>query len=696
MNLIRSLVVLVFALTFCAVAQGQPKPPEEVILESPVEPLPETPASAVEAEAAAKEAAAKEAAEKDKAAKEAAAKEKAEKAAAEKAAKEAAEKEAAAKEAAVPAVEEVAPIEAPAYVEEGYGGGGYGEDAGYGGGESGYGYGGDEEEAEGPKFTLNGFVQNQTGLFIDWTNEDTTALDPREVRQYKDVKAHKYKGPFYTNHGDKLGEFSLMRWTLQLEGDYTPSDFATLHWVFRGVRSLQLDADAQAQPPNPAGIDDRSQWVADNFYTENDLRELYLDIEASDDVSFRVGRQQVPWGELGQYRLLDVINPIDATWHFASVENFEDVRIPLWIVKSLIEVRPLDGSLELVWVPMIDDPEDTVSVPLTFVGAWGLPIAPLQELDNTHLIGHKVFDYPENEITNSRAGARWKGTLGDFTYTLVYYYTHQLSPPVPSRAVNEYNEETGATDPGIVVHLDFPRQHILGLSLDATLDNPIGAVVRLEAAYEPDRTYPVYSTVPKLDPKDSDGNLVEFPTGSDTYQVFEREKKQVATYGLQVMRPTFIRFLNPEQTIMLVFQAMHTVILDYDEDDQIIDVPGFDSTLVKRNAFTFVFSAFTNYFHGLMTPKLLVVYIPGTKDDVTDEDLAACADAAQECTEEMNRYAYEGSNDSGLVSGSLGFTLGTSWRLTTGVNVFWGGDPYKGLGLFRDRDEVFTKLQYQF
>jgi hypothetical protein len=730
----------------CLLALGsvraQPKPePQEVILESPVEPLPETgeptPAAAkavedakakAEAEAkAAEEAKAKakadaeakakadaeakarakadaeakakadaEAKAKAKADAEAKAKAEAEakakakadvKAKAEEEAKAKAKADAEAKakaEAEAKAAEEAAaaelapPIEPPTYE----GTEGSGSDSGYG---ADYGYGsegGSEGESTGPQFTMNGYLQNQTGVFIDWTNDATRTYDPREWEKYKKVKTHKFK-EYYTNHGSLAGELSMMRWTLQLEGDYKPSEFATLHWVFRGVRSLQLEADSLANPPDPTGISDRAQWVQDKFYTENDLREIYLDIDASDDVSFRLGRQQVAWGELGQYRLLDVVNPMDPTWHFASVENFEDIRIPLWIAKALVEIRPLESSLELVWVPMLDSPEDLVTVPLTQVGAWGLPIPPVQVSDSTHLIGSKVFEYPANEITNSRAGARWKGTAGDFTYTFIYYYTHQLSPPVPVRAVNPWNEELGATDPGIVVHLDFPRQHILGFSLDATLDNPIGAVVRLEAAYEPDRTYPVYSDVPKLPPTDSDGKEIVFKPGDDTYQLFQREKKQVASWGIQIMRPTFIRFLNPEQTIMFVFQMLHTIVLDYDSGPRIVDIPGFDSTEVARNSFTFVFSTFTNYFHGLMTPKLLVVYIPGKKEEGgTDE--------------EVNRYAFDGSNDSGLISGSLGFTLGTSWRLTTGVNVFWGGDPYKALGLFRDRDEVFAKLQYQF
>ena len=83
--------------------------------------------------------------------------------------------------------------------------------------------------------------------------------------------------------------------------------------------------------------------------------------------------EKVAWGEIGQYRLLDVVNPSNDTWHFGPLESFEDTRIPLWIVKGLVEFPSIDHSLEIVWLPGIDRPQDMVTVPLSFVGAWGPP-----------------------------------------------------------------------------------------------------------------------------------------------------------------------------------------------------------------------------------------------------------------------------------------------------------------------------------
>jgi len=516
----------------------------------------------------------------------------------------------------------------------------------------------EEDEEEAPTLTVNGFIQNQTGVFVS-PDENKTMFDEG---LNKDLP---------TDHGGRFGELSMMRSTLQLEGDWNPNGWTGVHFLFRGVRSLQLESDADAQVPDPGAVADPKKWVQESFYTEDELRELYVDIESADWLSFRIGRQQVTWGDLGQYRLLDVINPVDSTWHFGPLESFEDQRIPLWIVKALVDVEAAAGSLEFVWVPMLDDPEDTVTTPLTFVGAWGLPPPPKQEFQSSLQIRRKVFHFPENDIENSRLGVRWKGELSDLTYTFVYYWTHQLTPPIPTYFIQPVDPGSGAgaLQSLIDVHLEYPRQQIVGLSFDYAFNHPIGTVVRFEAAYEPDHTYPAVTSAEKY--------TDDYVPGQDLATRFTTYEKHVFSYGFQLMRPTFIRFLNPDQTIMLVLQALDTVVFSDTDKDRFVDVPGYDSTEVtlKKTKFggsyyeahqvTLVGSAFTYYLHGLLMPRVVGVYIPGP-------------------------------DPGGFVSGTLGLTLGTSWRAALGGTVFLGADPYKNVGLFRDRDEVFGRLTYQF
>jgi len=69
-------------------------------------------------------------------------------------------------------------------------------------------------------------------------------------------------------------------------------------------------------------------WVRDEYYTETEIRDLYLDINPYEFLSFRVGRQQAAWGETGQYRQVDNVIPIHNSWHFGALETFEGTRSP--------------------------------------------------------------------------------------------------------------------------------------------------------------------------------------------------------------------------------------------------------------------------------------------------------------------------------------------------------------------------------
>ena len=520
---------------------------------------------------------------------------------------------------------------------------------------------------EGPSFKFNGFIQSQAGVFIA-----------------PDKEAHAADGS-PTNHGGKLGQLSMFRNTLQLEADYAPAPWVSLHAIFRGVRSLKVPADKDAQPPNPkrrtltmdpnTGVtsevfvpltaDELREWVKDTYYTETDVRELYVDIEATDWLSFRVGKQQVSWGETGQYRLLDVVNPVDSTWHFGSLESFEDQRIPLWMLNTQIDIPPLQGNLQVIWIPMLNSPEDHETVPLTFVGAWGLP--PPKEV----LLGkyrRKVFMWTDNDIKNSRAGARWKGEIGNFTYSLVYFYTHVISPPIPVWTRAPF----GSGD--VEVYSEFPRQHVAGLALETTLPNPVTLNVKFEAAFEPDRTYPV-STQKAQKSFAAEKAQVFRGVAIDAFDgisLLDNPKKKVLSYAFTFQRPTAIRWLNPEQTTMFVFQFMHTHIFDWKKEDMIVEIPGYDTTPAREDSFKLIGAVFTSYLHGVLTPKVLAVFalgkMPG-RDDV-----------------------YQG----GFVSASLGLTLGNHWRAQVALNEFFGPDAYDGLGLFRDRDEVNLLVRYQF
>lgn len=536
---------------------------------------------------------------------------------------------------------------------------------------------GDEEESS---FKLNGYFQLQSGVFVplglDGMYDSGRAFQDHKMKAYGMLGDNiDYNTPCDPavvptvacspqDHGGRAGDPSMFRGTIQLEADWAPLDFVNLHAVVRGVRALSLDQDYWAQPPEYYGVEDRQQWVVDNIYNELDLREFYLDIYPADWLSFRIGRQQVTWGETGQYRLLDVVNPADNTWHFGPLESFQDTRVPLWIVKALIEFHDIEHSLELLWVPGIDRPEDSVTVPLSFVGAWGLPptntASPFRILD-------KEFLYPsQNGLDSMRGGFRWKGNLGSrTTYSLVYYYTHQMSPPVPTHydrapILDPSGAPTGQFDSDVLekLYLAYPRQHIAGFSLGYTFDNPIGMVAKLEAAVEPDRTFPRTSSTPH-------STIDMSYVNRDQRFNFNPVQKPVVSYAVTLMRPTMIRALNPTQNFLFLVQWMHTIIPNISEEEgmDLIEIPGFNEYTIQTHSWKVIAVAATSYMHGLLSPKVIFAYV---------------------------------HPHSGFITASLGIRVYDNWRIQFTATDFFGEDPYKAVGLFRDRDEVNLRVRFQF
>ncbi len=561
--------------------------------------------------------------------------------------------------------------------------------------------------AESGNFDLNGYFQMQYGLFTNdaYHNESD-------------------KDGFPSNHGDRVGKLSMARHTLLLEADWEPFDVVGVHAVFRGVRSASLRADRFAQTPDmefdlkynhdPDVMQAKIDATHEKYYNENELREIYVDIDATSKINLRIGRQQVSWGDMATYRLLDVVNPVDGSWHLPPFEAFEDTRKPLYMAKLLIDVPVLQGNLETLYIPLIDDPEDTVTTPATFYGAWGLPVGSKNDYISDLKVMNKIMEYPENDLSNSRVGVRWKGILGGLTYTLVAYHGHQLTPPIPDYVIKSWetdDEGYHAAD----VYLRIPRLNTYGFSLDYAFESPIGMVVKLETALTPEVQYAVNSPLSAGFTTDNRINStwealdLTAPAGqSDLRAEMHSEERHHLAYALELFRSNQIRFINPKSSIITVFRIFQDFYFnpeDINEDEyklgnpyvletledgsqernenwHIVYAPGYDSTLATPIKTTLVAAAFTSYFHGMFTPGVVCAYLPRYPAEIMgSEDV-------------FDWETFE--NGSGFVSTTFNFSFGNHWRITTGYNYIQGADPYYDLGFFRDRDEAYAKVRYQF
>jgi hypothetical protein len=534
------------------------------------------------------------------------------------------------------------------------------------------------EEAE-SSFTVNAMAKMQGGLFVPLASDGFSAQQNRASTIVADIDmgacdpvVSPAKSCYPQNHGTNAGSPSISRATLQMEAHWDFSRKLSLHTIIRGARMGTTEQDEYAQVPrlldrlpgesNEAlgarRRDYAKHWVQSNYYNRFELREFYVDYLPLDWLMFRLGRQQVAWGETGSFRMLDVVNPIDSSWHFGPLESFEDQRIPLWMGLATIDVNALKGALELLYIPGLDRARDMVSVPLSNFGAWGVPYS---NQPSSYQIRYKDFHYPGGELAprNMRAGFRWKGDLGDHaSYSLVYMYTHMQSPVLQRAYQSPERLPDGTPIPGAYssqvadrAFFTFPRQHIAGGSLEYVFDSPLGLTARFESSVEPNRTYSQRTDTAGAS---ANGQIVYTP-----------RTKPVYNYALVIQRPTMIRWLNPTQNFLLVGQFMHTHVFNVDDvkDNDLVQAIGYNDWRVQKNAYTLVFYATTNYFHGLFTPRLTGVYVP-------------------------NPY-YQ---DSGMVSLDLGFRIGPHYRVNVMATDFVGKNPYRDLGMFRDRDEIHASL----
>jgi hypothetical protein len=533
----------------------------------------------------------------------------------------------------------------------------------------------DESDELEPTFSVNGMLRIQAGVFAPLAS---SGFKPHHNRAYEfsdgrplrpcDPVAMPYAPCLPVDHGQEPGSASLARATLQLEAHWAPAEAIALHAIVRGVRSLSLAADQYAQVPEPP-IDPAERrayaenYVHDSYYTELDLRELYLDLTPHKSFSIRLGRQQIGWGETTSFRLLDVVNPTNNTWHFGPLESFEDVRIPLWMADVNLDIEPLRATLELLWVPLIDRPRDTVTVPLTFAGAWGVPYS---NAPTSFFTLKRDFRYPGGRFSDSRAGVRLKGDLGRrASYSLVYYFTHQINTPIPVYFKQALNDGVAVTLPDgktpLVdkVVLEYPRQHIAGFTFEYAFESPIGTALRAEASLEPNRTYPARSDIGAL----------QDPNDPARYN-FTPSREMVVNYALSAQRSTMIRFLNPSQSFLFFAQFVHSAVptLDTDgPDSKLVEVPIYNAWQAQKHSFSLALMIRTSYLRGRLSPRVTGAWLP-------------------------NRYA----GDSGFYSIDLDVRLSTHYLLNLRYSDFWGKDPYRELGLFRDRDELHAALTIQF
>lgn len=240
------------------------------------------------------------------------------------------------------------------------------------------------------------------------------------------------------------------------------------------------------------------------------IRELYVDFDYAFDnghiLSTRLGKQQVIWGRTDLFRVLDVINPVDFSRN-NIYDELEDIRIPMWIVKSDYRMGANnifdDLNLSMVWnfdrfrphnIGQCGTPNVILDAGCFFRGMntlWehGGTVANFAG-GNTATdfgpgqIGIRKAHMPAWSLSNTQFGLKLEGVYGDIGFSLnALTYRSQL-PSLRSGipAQNGFTGEVGVWPSLIAFDIHFPRVNLYGGSLDY-YSQAIDTVFRVEVAH---------------------------------------------------------------------------------------------------------------------------------------------------------------------------------------------------------------------
>jgi hypothetical protein len=269
------------------------------------------------------------------------------------------------------------------------------------------------------------------------------------------------------------------------------------------------------------------------------IRELYWQTY-TDNSFWRLGKQQVVWGEADGLKLLDVINPQD--FREFILDDFDDSRIPIWMMNAQINTSN-SGILQLLFIPDTSTHElaekDSI---YQFTSPVVVPNIPSEILSSLGI--NELVIQQEDNAKSGDAGLRYNDfiSLQDSSWDITLNYLHHyIDTPVVSTSIN--NDK-------LIVDFEYEASHLIGGSASTVLGD---VSIRSEIAYETDRYQRSEDTLEALNitlPNIVKGNLFSSVIGLD----------------YQGLSDHFISAQWYRQTLLLSKNEQQKAIADRDED----------------------------------------------------------------------------------------------------------------------------------
>ncbi|MBI1986928.1 MAG: hypothetical protein HYS70_01095 [Nitrospinae bacterium] len=386
------------------------------------------------------------------------------------------------------------------------------------------------------------------------------------------------------------------------------------------------------------------RWERTDAYRDWPFRELYFDLTAGKHW-LRLGKQQIVWGKADNFRLQDIVNPVDFGIH-SFLEPWVDIRMPQWYINYQYQFGPrgpfenvalqLIGSLgqfQPIGIGQVGQPWATVlsyeggrtgtavynytkalrndtlrngaaatmpnifaGIVNAFRGARGEPLIPATGCADparcaqrfSRLGGSQILErwHVPHSVSwhNMQYGANLEFLLKGWRFALTYFNGRQDIPV--DHVITPWS--TAKPDPitglpfGGVIELVNPRKSTFGLAVDY-FEPYTSTVWRIESSFTPNKLLENWN---HLD-LNSEHNVFSWVIGID--------------------RPTvggpIFKWINPTRQVFVSGQAFGQTIFNH-EGGARTGIP------TDRNQFIFTFALSTNYFHDRLNPSWFIAWSP--------------------------------------------------------------------------------------
>lgn len=370
---------------------------------------------------------------------------------------------------------------------------------------------------------------------------------------------------------------------------------------------------------NGTSVNGQSNDIMDN-YNNAEFRELWAEFNVGERTSFRLGKQQIVWGESDFFHAMDVVHGYDLSWRLFFEGENEEWRKPLWLLATKIQVPEAKGQIHAYVRPGWDRCKDIGNTYDTRGGRWffqpyrGYDLSAVTDNDCSH---------PDGNMKDVTGGIKWSGELGSVNYSLAYVKTFSADP-VANSVFNSFEK----TPTGAFFDLIHPKIDVFGATI-STYTPAIDSVLSAEVAYTKDQPYNVGTG--GFGTPNVPGNVGVGLGGikkKDTLTMMLRADKNI----------NFQELLGTSRPSFSSVQLFDTMVLNHHDSDDLTRLFAYGSKLEKHSA---ILTAFTvlNYKSDTINPSFAI----GT--DLT--------------------------NGGGFFIPAVDFVLGDNWRAKVEADIFW-------------------------